>query len=61
MLRALDYDTQLTLTAETDNFKTCELLDGNIITVGAEDFHCTEVLFQPNSLGEGASGDEVRH
>ena len=29
-------------TAQTD-----ELPDENIITVGAEDFHCTKVLFQP--------------
>ena len=57
---ALDFDTEHTSTAETGNFKTCELPDGNIITVVAEDFHCSEVLLQPSLLGKGASGHEVR-
>ena len=35
--------------------------DGNIITIGAEDFHCAKVLLQPSLLGKGASGNEVRH
>ena len=33
---ALDYDTELTSTAETNNMTTCEIPDGNIITVGAD-------------------------
>ena len=36
--------------------KTCELPDGNIITVGAQRFRCAKVLFQPNSTGKGATG-----
>ena len=36
--------------------KTCELPDGNIITVGAERFHCAEWLFQPSFTGKEASG-----
>ena len=49
---------QLKPTAESsDNFKTCELPDDHIITVGAEDFHCTEVLFQQSLFGKGTSGE----
>ena len=48
-----DDDTEHTSIAEIGNFKTCELPDGNIITFGAEDFHCTEVLLQPSLLGKG--------
>ena len=57
---ALDYDTMLTWAAEADIFKTCELLDGNISPC-VRIFPLCEVLFQPSLLGEGASGDEVRH
>ena len=35
---AFDYNTELTSTAETDNYKTYELPDENTITVGAERF-----------------------
>ena len=41
---ALDFDTEHISTVETVNLKTCEFPDGSIITVGAEDFHCTEVV-----------------
>ena len=34
----------------TDNEVTCELLDGNITTVGAKHPRCVEVLFQPSPL-----------
>ena len=60
MLRALDYDTELYRLWKLTISRTCELLDGHI-TVGAEEFHCTEVYFQLKLLGKGASGDEVRH
>ena len=33
-----------------------ELPDGNIITVGAERFHCVDMLFKPNFNDKGASG-----
>ena len=49
------------MTASSDHYKTCELPDEDIIIVGAEDFHFTEVLLQPSLLGKGGSGDEVRH
>ena len=38
----------IVMTAGSDKEKTYELPDGNIITVGADDFHYTEVLFQPS-------------
>eukprot|EP00396_MALV-II-16_sp_LP-1_P000339 gene339-172_t len=54
---ALDFDAELKLSAESsENEKTYELPDGNIITVGNERFRCPEVLFQPNFIGKEASG-----
>ena len=47
----VDYDTELTSTAELDKEINNELPDGNIITVGAKRFHCAEVLCQPNFTG----------
>ena len=58
---APDFDTEHHPTAETGNFKNCERPDENIVTVGAEDVHCTEVFVQPSLLGKVASGHEVRH
>jgi len=49
----VDYDTQL---KSTDNEKTRELTDRNIIFVGAERFNCVDVLFQPNSVDKEARG-----
>ena len=51
-----DYDTELKSTAEIDKEKTYVFPDGNIIIVGAERFHCAEVLFQPRFTGKKASG-----
>ena len=45
----LDYDTELKSTAEHDKEKTSELLDGNIITVGAERVRYAKVLSQPKT------------
>merc|ERR1712060_1040655 len=44
--------------AETssDIEKNYELPDGQIITVGAERFRCSEVLFQPNFIGKESEG-----
>jgi len=54
---ALDFDTEMKASTESsDNEKTYELPDGNIITVGAERFRCPEVLFQPSFIGKEASG-----
>ena len=51
-----DYDTELKSTAEFDKKKTYELPDRNVISFGAERFHCVEVLFQPIVTGKEASG-----
>ena len=53
---ALDYDTQLKSTVEVDKEKTYVFPDGNIISVGAERFHCAEVPFQPSFTATEASG-----
>jgi len=54
---AMDYDAEIKAAAESsENEKTYELPDGNIITVGNERFRCPEVLFQPHQIGKEASG-----
>jgi len=54
---ALDFDAEMKKSTESsDNEKTYELPDGNIITVGSERFRCPEVLFQPSFVGKEASG-----
>jgi actin beta/gamma 1 len=54
---ALDFDAEMKSSSESsDNEKTYELPDGNIITVGSERFRCPEVLFQPSFIGKEASG-----
>merc|ERR1712169_138047 len=54
---ALDFDTEMKAATESsDQEKTYELPDGNIITVGSERFRCPEVLFQPSFVGKEASG-----
>jgi len=54
---ALDFDAEQKASAESsENEKTYELPDGNVITVGSERFRCPEVLFQPSFIGKEASG-----
>jgi len=54
---ALDFDAEMKQSVEcSDNERTYELPDGNIITVGNERFRCPEVLFQPHFIGKEASG-----
>jgi len=54
---ALDFDAEMKAGNESsDQEKTYELPDGNIITVGTERFRCPEVLFQPSFIGKEASG-----
>merc|ERR1711988_2058847 len=40
----------------SENEKTYELPDGQVITVGNERFRCPEALFQPSLLGMEAVG-----
>jgi actin-related protein len=54
---ALDFDAEMKVSAESsENEKTYELPDGNVITVGSERFRCPEVLFQPTFIGKEAAG-----
>ena len=52
----LDYDTELKSTADTDQEKTFELPDGNIIISGAQRFHCVRVFFLPSFTSKEANG-----
>ncbi|CAD7967086.1 unnamed protein product [Amoebophrya sp. A120] len=54
---ALDFDAEMKQAAQSsENEKTFELPDGNVITVGNERFRCPEVLFQPSFIGKESSG-----
>ena len=54
---ALDFDSEMKAATESsDNEKTYELPDGDIITVGRERFRCPKVLFNPSFIGKEASG-----
>ena len=53
---ALDNDTELKSTADTDKEKAFELPDGNFITVGIKRFHYVKVFFQPSFTSKEASG-----
>merc|ERR1712087_1012011 len=54
---AVNYEDELKK-AETssDIEKNYELPDGSIITVGAERFRCSEVLFKPSLIGKESDG-----
>jgi actin len=51
----LDYDQELLVDAAAVE-KSYELPDGQVISVGAERFRCTEILFQPSMVGMEAIG-----
>ncbi|CAH8265655.1 unnamed protein product [Arabidopsis lyrata] len=50
---ALDYEQEL---ENATTYKTYELPDGQVITLGAERIRCPEVLFQPSLVGMESSG-----
>jgi len=56
VLHWFECDTQLKSTAEVDKEEAYVFPDRNIISVGAERFHCAEVPFQPSFTGEEAGG-----
>jgi len=54
---AQDYQAELIKAAESDDIeKTYRLPDGQEITVNAERFRCSEVLFKPNFIGRESEG-----
>jgi len=54
---AADFDAEMKAAAESsDQEKSYELPDGNIIVIGNERFRCPEVLFQPSLIGKEANG-----
>jgi actin len=49
---ALNYDEELAAAEQSSDVEqNYELPDGQVITIGAERFRCSEVLFQPNFIG----------
>ena len=49
---ALDYEQELETSKTSSSVeKNCEMFDGQVITIAAERFRCSEVLYQPSMIG----------
>merc|ERR1711907_900933 len=54
---ALDFDAEMKVALGNSNQeRTYELPDGNLVTLGTERFRCPEVLFQPSLVGKESKG-----
>jgi len=53
----LDYEQELETVKRSSSIeKNYELLDGQVIIIGAERFRCLEVIFQPSMIGMEVGG-----
>lgn len=48
---ALDFEEEMTSAAKTPTDREFELPDGDLMTVGTQQFRCPEVLFKPSLIG----------
>lgn len=54
---ALDFDSEMKLfSTSTESYKNFTLPDGQIISVGNQQFRCPEALFQPHLIGKEHEG-----
>ncbi len=54
---ALDFDEEMSICRQSSqNEKSYELPDGQIVTLGDNRFRCTEILFQPHLVGREITG-----